>query len=350
MDQKEIDIRSLDIVFFDCEMTGLTMAHELIEIGYVKVKAKTFEVISEGDIKIKPKKIHEADPAALVVNGYDDEEWAKDGVDLKTGLLKFLAVTDGCMLAGHNIASSDLPFLKKSLFEVGVEPNFFYKMLDTFPIAWVKLRGSEGLTRLSMDELTHYFGVDRGKAHRAIDDARATYQIFLKLLELWKSNFLQNDSQGTFFYARCFVKNCFKKMRQALFSADSLIIYTDGGSRGNPGPAAIGVVVGNRGYKQKIGEATNNMAEYRALGFALKKAKQLLGKAKSKQTNLHIKMDSQLIVKQMRAEYKIEDRDLQPIFLEIWNLRLDFKSVVFSHIPREQNKEADRLVNEALDS
>src|SRR3989344_1079386 len=126
-------------------------------------------------------------------------------------------------------------------------------------------------------------------------------------------------------------------MSSSLFPTEKkLIIYTDGGSRGNPGPASLGVVVGDKEYGDYLGVMTNNQAEYLALVFALKKAKQLLGKAKAKQTEVEERMDSELIVRQMKAEYKIEDEKLQPYFMEIWNLRLDFKSVTFKHVPREQ--------------
>jgi ribonuclease HI len=139
-------------------------------------------------------------------------------------------------------------------------------------------------------------------------------------------------------------------MKNTLFSNSKLIIYTDGGSRGNPGKAAIGVVVGEKEYSEYIGIKTNNQAEYMALVFAFKKTRQLLGKEKSKKTDLEVRMDSELIVRQLNGQYKILDTELQPFFLEVWNLRLDFKSVVFEHIPREQNKKADSLVNYALDN
>ncbi|PIR89431.1 MAG: hypothetical protein COU07_00835 [Candidatus Harrisonbacteria bacterium CG10_big_fil_rev_8_21_14_0_10_40_38] len=128
-----------------------------------------------------------------------------------------------------------------------------------------------------------------------------------------------------------------------------LIIYTDGGARGNPGPAAIGYVIGEKTYGEAIGSATNNIAEYSAVIAALKKAKLLIGKDKAKKTDVKVNMDSELVVRQMNGEYKIKEPELQKLFIEIWNLKLDFKSVSFSHIPREQNREADRLVNEALD-
>ena len=140
-------------------------------------------------------------------------------------------------------------------------------------------------------------------------------------------------------------------MNKKLFATnEKLIIYTDGGSRGNPGPSALGVVVGDNEYGEYLGVMTNNQAEYRALVFALKKAKQLLGKTKAKGTDVEVRMDSELIVKQMNAQYKILDEGLQLLFMEIWNLRLDFKSVMFVHVFREHNKRADRMVNQALDN
>lgn len=135
-----------------------------------------------------------------------------------------------------------------------------------------------------------------------------------------------------------------------LFPHDKkIVLSTDGGARGNPGPAAIGAVVGGRGYGEYIGEATNNVAEYKAVIFALKKAKALLGAKKAKQTEVEVNMDSELIVRQLNGEYKIKEEGLKPLFLEVWNLQQDFKSATFQHIPREKNKEADRLLNEALD-
>ncbi|PIP25040.1 MAG: hypothetical protein COX34_00830 [Candidatus Nealsonbacteria bacterium CG23_combo_of_CG06-09_8_20_14_all_36_12] len=135
-----------------------------------------------------------------------------------------------------------------------------------------------------------------------------------------------------------------------------IIIYTDGGSRGNPGPAAIGVVFCNeRGqvikeYSEYLGEATNNEAEYEAVIFALKKFKALFGKKLAQNTEIEIRSDSELLVKQLAGKYKILEPDIQQLFLQVWNSKIDFKEVKFKLISREKNKEADRLVNEALDS
>jgi len=133
-----------------------------------------------------------------------------------------------------------------------------------------------------------------------------------------------------------------------------ITIYTDGGSRGNPGPSAVGVVIYKENqiiktYSEFIGEATNNETEYQAVIFALKKVKLLFGKGKAKEMEIEFLMDSELAVKQLNHEYKIKEERLQLLFIKIWNSILDFKTISFKHIPREKNKEADRLVNEALD-
>ena len=132
--------------------------------------------------------------------------------------------------------------------------------------------------------------------------------------------------------------------------ANKTIVYADGGSRNNPGPSALGVVVADdkgkilKEYSRYLGEATNNQAEYEAVIFALQKAKQL------KIKNVELRVDSELIGKQLLGKYKIKDADLQPLFIKAWNLRLDFEKVDIRIIPREQNKKADKLVNQELDS
>src|SRR3989344_792870 len=137
---------------------------------------------------------------------------------------------------------------------------------------------------------------------------------------------------------------------------NKFIVHTDGGSRGNPGPAAIGVVICNdknqptKKYSEYIEEATNNEAEYSAVIFALKKVRALFGKEKIKTMEIKIRLDSELVAKQLNHQYKIQEENLGKLFLKIWNLLLDFGKVSFKQIKREENQEADRLVNEALDN
>ncbi len=135
-----------------------------------------------------------------------------------------------------------------------------------------------------------------------------------------------------------------------------ITIYTDGGARGNPGPAAAGVVVCNqkgekvKEYGKYLGDKlTNNEAEYLAAIFSLSKFKSDFGKSLAKEAEVEIRSDSELLVNQMKGIYKIENERLQPLFIKLWNLRLDFKKVTFKAISRNLNKEADKLVNEVLD-
>lgn len=137
---------------------------------------------------------------------------------------------------------------------------------------------------------------------------------------------------------------------------ETITIFTDGGSRGNPGPAGIGVYIvdaNNEVVKEvaeTIGNATNNFAEYQGVLRGLQTAKEIFGK-KTKDMQFEIKVDSELVKKQLNNEYQIKDPGLVPLFIAIHNLRVaNFPNLVLIHVRREFNKEADRLVNEALDA
>lgn len=129
---------------------------------------------------------------------------------------------------------------------------------------------------------------------------------------------------------------------------NKIITYTDGGARNNPGPAGIGVVLYDENkkiietHKEYIGEATNNQAEYRALVKALELAEKYSPRA------IECFLDSELVVKQLNKEYKVKDPSLQVLYNQILDLAI-FKNISFKHVRREQNKLADKLVNEAID-
>jgi len=136
---------------------------------------------------------------------------------------------------------------------------------------------------------------------------------------------------------------------------NKIVIYTDGGARGNPGSAAIGIVIQDadghmiKSWGKAIGIATNNEAEYQAVALALQKAKAMFGGKKAREMMIEMRMDSQLVMRQLNGEYKIEHEPLFPFFIKIWNLKMDFAGVTFTHVPREKNKGADAQVNAALD-
>jgi ribonuclease HI len=129
-----------------------------------------------------------------------------------------------------------------------------------------------------------------------------------------------------------------------------IIIYTDGGARGNPGPAAVGVVMHDGDNKIELkkylgDQLTNNFAEYEALILALHEAKKRGVQSRS----VEVRMDSELVVKQLRGEYKVKDKTLKVKYADVLALLADFAHVTFVHVRREENKDADKLVNEALD-
>lgn len=133
------------------------------------------------------------------------------------------------------------------------------------------------------------------------------------------------------------------------------ILFADGGSRGNPGPAASGAVVYGIGEDGKIsteidrigeflGENTNNFAEYKALIIGLEMA------LRNEITHLSVFLDSELIVKQISREYKVKNEQLKVLFNEVSDLLIKFEAIEVKHIKRDKNKVADSIVNEVLDN
>ncbi|MEK7610633.1 MAG: ribonuclease HI family protein [Patescibacteria group bacterium] len=135
-----------------------------------------------------------------------------------------------------------------------------------------------------------------------------------------------------------------------------LVIYTDGGARGNPGPAGAGVVVQNgegqvlATARQALGVTTNNEAEYQAVLLGLNTAKKFVGKDQLSNYDVEVRLDSELVARQLAGQYQIKEERLGPWFIKIWNERVKyFPHLKFRHIPREDNGAADALANEAMD-
>ena len=128
-----------------------------------------------------------------------------------------------------------------------------------------------------------------------------------------------------------------------------IVAYIDGGARGNPGPAGYGVRIEDEmgglitEFSGFLGSATNNVAEYNGLLAALRYARE------HGHRKVRIKSDSELLVKQMRGEYRVKNPGLQPLFQQARTLAEDFERIVYEHVRREQNKDADRLANIAMD-
>lgn len=129
-----------------------------------------------------------------------------------------------------------------------------------------------------------------------------------------------------------------------------LTVNVDGGARGNPGPAAVGVVIRDADGEvihevgERIGRATNNEAEYRAMILGIERARELGA------TELDLRGDSELVVKQIRGEYKVKKADLRPLCEEARAALAELDDYTLEHVRRERNSEADSLVNQALDA
>ncbi len=130
-----------------------------------------------------------------------------------------------------------------------------------------------------------------------------------------------------------------------------IVVYTDGGARGNPGPAGAGVVIQKDGavaaeVKAYLGDhQTNNWAEYEAVVIALGKLLEM----NLRDSDVEFRLDSQLVVEQLKGNWKIKEPNLKEQAAKVHSLLKDFGTVTFTYVPREENKDADRLVNEALD-
>lgn len=134
------------------------------------------------------------------------------------------------------------------------------------------------------------------------------------------------------------------------------IINTDGGARGNPGPAGAGwVILDEKGRELKknakaLGVQTNNWAEYEAVILALAELKRILGAARLRDASVEMRMDSELVARQLRGEYQVKEEPLQLQFVRVHNMQVkDFPDITFTHVPREKNTEADKLANLAMD-
>lgn len=133
-----------------------------------------------------------------------------------------------------------------------------------------------------------------------------------------------------------------------------VVIHTDGGARGNPGPSGLGYTIDIDGKVHEgsrfLGVQTNNFAEYEAIAEALSHLKRLVGEKGGKEIEVEVKMDSELAQRQLTGKYRITEPTLFPQFIKVWNMKVAyFPNITYTHIRRELNKDADRLSNEAMD-
>ncbi len=179
-------MKNKNLAFVDIETTGFNVEkQEIIEIALVLVEQKNGipgKILDEFEIKVRPEKIENADAEALSLNGYNEAEWMF-AVDLKQAMELFAEKTKDAIFVAHN-AAFDYAFLAKAFASTGVENKMFYAKLDTISFAYAKLHKREDAPRMSLKALCDYFGIENERAHTALADTRAMFELYKKLLEL----------------------------------------------------------------------------------------------------------------------------------------------------------------------
>jgi ribonuclease HI len=261
-------------------------------------------------------------------------------VRMKT--LKFDHTEAQLVLQGRAVATARL-FDEKDL-SVGDEVRFIDKVTPAREEAW-RVFGRGRVMRIIEKPLRDLSAEDRGALGVENND-----DIFTAFAAIYGA-VVKNDTVAKIIYFDFTADTKDAVEEPTTDSKDLLLLYTDGGSRGNPGPSASGFVIIDPATEEVLvdkgvylGVTNNNQAEYLALKYGLEEA----GRMKARQVQVF--MDSLLVVNQMKGMFKISNRDLWPVHEAIRKLIASFDKVTFTHIPRELNRQADAAVNRALDT
>lgn len=174
-------MRKHNLAFLDIEATGLNvLEHEIIEIGCV-LTTPELEIIEEFELKIKPEHLEIADPVSMKINHYDKTLWTK-AVPLKKAMKILSEKVKDSIMVGQNIAF-DSGFLEHAFAKVGIKNSMHYHKLDTISIAWAKFHQDKDFEHFSLREMCLRFGIKNEQAHSALSDARATFELYKKLME-----------------------------------------------------------------------------------------------------------------------------------------------------------------------
>lgn len=177
-----------NLAFIDLETTGLNPdTHEIVEIGCLVVRQPqaaggSFEIIDELDLKVKPQHLELAEPEALRINGYNDADWLF-AVDLSQALTALAGKTDSAIMVAQNV-TFDWSFLHRGFETTGVQNRMHFPKIDIISIAFAKLYNDPNIERYNLRELARFFNVENEKAHTAMSDIRATFEIYKKLIAL----------------------------------------------------------------------------------------------------------------------------------------------------------------------
>ena len=183
-------MRSHTLAFIDLETTGFDPEqNEIIEIGLVLVEQSLdskegikLNVLEEFETKVKPTHIETADPVSLNISHYNPADWIF-AADIKDAMRVLAEKTVNATMVGHNVAF-DSSFLEVNFSRTGIKNTMHYHRIDTISIAFAKLYRNEDVEKLSLRSLCEYLNVKNAKAHSALSDARATFEVFEKLMKL----------------------------------------------------------------------------------------------------------------------------------------------------------------------
>lgn len=172
------------LAFIDIETTGTDpLKHEVIEIGCLLAKQLddgTYVMLEEFEMKVKPEHIETAEQEALRINGYDEGNWMFAHTQ-KEALTVISQKCEGCVMVAQNV-SFDYSFLAVAFSTYGVKDPFFYAKLDTIPMAYLRFRKDPEMTNFTLRTLCEKYGIKNDKAHTALADIRATFEIFKKIM------------------------------------------------------------------------------------------------------------------------------------------------------------------------
>ncbi len=175
-------MRKHNFAFIDIETTGLNLqTNEIIEIGCVLTDSD-LEIIEEFEFKIKPKHIESADKVSMKVNHYNEADWEL-AYTLEDAMEIFAEKVKDAIMVGQNVVF-DASFLEYAFLNTKIKNPMHYHRLDTISIAWAKLHNDPKLERFSLREMCLRFGIEHKNQHTGLGDARATYELYKKLMAL----------------------------------------------------------------------------------------------------------------------------------------------------------------------
>lgn len=172
-------IKERPLAFVDLEFTGLGPEHEILQIGCVMVSQPDFSITGEWEAKVKPLHIESADPEAMKIVGYSEDAW-KEALSPKDALEQFNEVARDAVLIGFNVVG-DFYQLKKTYQQAGLIPAYHWQVLDVQSMLFADFY--DDMVGFRMREVVEHFGLKNDHWHDALADARATYEIFKKIMD-----------------------------------------------------------------------------------------------------------------------------------------------------------------------